>query len=193
MSEMRPLEALLLRNHSWETYHFSGYECSAFLTSENSYRLEMTTAMKRTLSTFCSDCAAPDLSLHGGYISRSLQDSAKVVKSRLLPRNSCNLAVIVSANFASQVVILRLMPLWGPRWVELGHSKVVVSWLLQFHVLFTGAPQKAQRSWELNLPQEKPRKKALRTQGKQLKRKQWGAQRKDFGGRYGFLVFLEFL
>ena len=29
----------------------------------------------------------------------------------------------------------------GPWWVELGHSKVVVSWLLYFHVLFRSAPK----------------------------------------------------
>ena len=28
----------------------------------------------------------------------------------------------------------------GPRWVELGHSEVVVSWLLYFHVLVKSAP-----------------------------------------------------
>ena len=30
---------------------------------------------------------------------------------------------------------------WGPRWVELRRSKVVVSWLLYFHVLFRSAPK----------------------------------------------------
>ena len=29
----------------------------------------------------------------------------------------------------------------GPQEVELEHSKVVVSWLLQFHVLFIGGPK----------------------------------------------------
>ena len=31
----------------------------------------------------------------------------------------------------------------GPQWVELGHSKAVVSWLLQYHVVFRGAPDLA--------------------------------------------------
>ena len=38
---------------------------------------------------------------------------------------------------------------FGPRWVELGHSKVVVSWLLQFHALFRSAPP--QRDRERNM------------------------------------------
>ena len=89
--------------------------------SETSLKaLETTTAMKRRniLCTFCSDCAVFNLSLHGRCISPSLQDSAKVAISRLLARNCCGLAVVVSAIFASQwwpggeVVISRSLPLW---------------------------------------------------------------------------------
>ena len=87
--------------------------------------------------------------------SRSLHDSAKVVISRLLARNCRSLAVVVSAVFASrrwpfatqrwpggEVVISRSLPLWGVE-VDLGHSKVVVSWLLYFHVLFRSPPNGA--------------------------------------------------
>ena len=71
----------------------------------------------------------------GRCISRSLHDSAKVVISRLLTRNCCSLAVVVSATFASLDGQVEKSSFHGrchlgPRWVELGHSKVVVSWLL---------------------------------------------------------------
>ena len=66
--------------------------------------LETTTAMKRrkTLRKISSKCAASSLSLRDRCISRSLHDSAKVVISRLLTRNCCSLAVVVSVIFASQ-------------------------------------------------------------------------------------------
>ena len=81
----------------------------AHLNHRESFRdflkaLETTTAMKRRniSCTFCSDCAVSNLSLHGRCIPQSLQNFAKVVISRLLARNSCSLAVVVSASFASQ-------------------------------------------------------------------------------------------
>ena len=52
--------------------------------------------------TVGSDCCVFDLSLHGRWISQSLQDSAKVCISRLLARNGCSLVVVVSATLASQ-------------------------------------------------------------------------------------------
>ena len=66
--------------------------------------LETTTATKRhkIWRKICSKCAVSNLSFHGRCISRSLHDSAKVVISRLLTRNCCSLAVVVSATFASQ-------------------------------------------------------------------------------------------
>ena len=66
--------------------------------------LETTTAMKRhkILRKFCSNCAVSSLSLRGHCISRSLHDSAKVVISRLLTRNCCSVAVVVSVISASQ-------------------------------------------------------------------------------------------
>ena len=64
--------------------------------------LETTTAIKqRNISRkFCSNCAVSNLSLRGRCISRSLHDSAKFAISRLLTRNCCSLAVVVSVIFA---------------------------------------------------------------------------------------------
>ena len=97
------------------------------------------------------DCWASDLSLHGRCVLRSWQDSSKVPISRLLAHNCCSLGVVVSVSFASrwwpcgEVVISRSLPLWDLE-VELGHSKVEVLWLLQFHVLLRCAPIK-DRDW----------------------------------------------
>ena len=81
--------------------------------------LETTTAMKRRkiLRKICSNRAVSSLSLRGRCISRSLHDAAKVVISRLLTRNCCGLAFVVSVIFASQrwpggqVVVSRSLPL----------------------------------------------------------------------------------
>ena len=70
-----------------------------------------------------------------------------LVISRLLARNCCSLAAVVGATVASQwwpggEVIYGCYCL-GPQEVELEHSKVVVSWLLSFHVLFSIPPKKS--------------------------------------------------
>ena len=99
--------------------------------------LEMTTAMKRhkILRKICSNCAVSSLSLRGRCISRSLHDAAKVVISRLLTRNCCSLAVVVSVIIcasmmarwrsrrftvvATLVAVSRSLPLWdlgGSNW-----------------------------------------------------------------------------
>ena len=67
--------------------------------------LETTTATKRRKigRKICSKCAVSNLSFHGRCISRSLHDSAKVVISRLLTRNCCSLAVVVSANICLSI------------------------------------------------------------------------------------------
>ena len=65
--------------------------------------LETTTAMKRRkiLRNICSNRAVSSLSFRGGCISRPLHDAAKDVISRLLTRNCCSLAEVVSVIFAS--------------------------------------------------------------------------------------------
>ena len=91
---------------------------------------ETTTATKRRKiwCKICTNCAVKNfcnLSFHGYCISRSLHDSARVVISRLLTRNCCSLAVVVSATFVSQwwpggeVLVSRSLLLWdlgGSNW-----------------------------------------------------------------------------
>ena len=86
--------------------------------------LEMTTAIRRCKISCNSggDCWVSDLSLHGCCKSQSLQDSAEVVISRLLPRNCCGLVVVVSAIIAS-----RRWPFASQRWPG---AEVVISRLL---------------------------------------------------------------
>ena len=106
---------------------------------------ETTTAIKRrkVSCTSSGNCRIFDLSFHGRCISRSLQDSAEVVISRLLAGKCRSLAVVVSAVFASrrwpfasqrwpggEVVISRSLPLWGVGRLNWDTRKVVVSWLL---------------------------------------------------------------
>ena len=68
-----------------------------------------------------------------------------LVISRLLAQTCCSLAVVVSAIVTSQwwpggeVVISMLLQPWDPRRLN-WKSKVVVSWLLWFHVLFRIPP-----------------------------------------------------
>ena len=86
--------------------------------------LETTTAMKRhkILRKICSNCAVPNLSLRGRCISRSLHDAAKVVISRLLTRNCCGLAVVVSV-----IICLSMMARWRSRRFTVVATLVVVS------------------------------------------------------------------
>ena len=86
--------------------------------------LETTTAMKRhkILRNICSNCAVSNLSLRGRCISRSLHDAAKVVISRLLTRNCCGLAVVVSV-----IVCLSMMARWRSRRFTVVATLVVVS------------------------------------------------------------------
>ena len=68
-------------------------------------------------------------------MSRSFQNSANVVISRLLDRNCCSLAVVVSTIFALDDGQVEKSSFHGRyqfgTWeVELGDSKFVVSWLL---------------------------------------------------------------
>ena len=61
------------------------------------------------------EAAIVELSLHGRCMSRSQQDSAKVIISRLLARNCCSLAVIVGASQwwpSREVVFSGSLPLW---------------------------------------------------------------------------------
>ena len=86
--------------------------------------LETTTAMKRhkILCQICSNCAVSNLSLRGHCISRSLHDAAKVVISRLLTRNCCGLAVVVSV-----IICLSMMARWRSRRFTVVATLVVVS------------------------------------------------------------------
>ena len=115
--------------------------------------------LKRRLLTFF------DLSLHGRCVSRSLQDSAEVVISRLLARNCRSLAVVVSAVFASrrwpfasqrwpggEVVIWRSLPLWGVGRLNWDTRKVVVSWLLFMCCL--EVPQSRWKRRQIPIPQK---------------------------------------
>ena len=82
--------------------------------------LETTTAMQRHKISCNSGCNA-DLWFHGPCTSRSLQDPAKSVTSRLLACNCCSLAalaVVVSAILTSrrwpgvEVIVSLSLPLW---------------------------------------------------------------------------------
>ena len=104
-----PSTRLLLGSVFGRTDFFADFYFGAAVFFRGFFRdllkaLETTTAMKgRKISCiFCSDSAVSDLSLHGRCISRSLQNSARVVISQLLACNCCSLAVVVSAIFASQ-------------------------------------------------------------------------------------------
>ena len=138
----------IAHTHTHTFQLFGVYEAAMTLIRDFVKALEATTPMKqRKIScTLCRNCAVSNLSLHGSCILRSLQDSAKVVISRLLACSRCSLAVV-----ASPILPVNDGARWrsrhgtvvatsGPRWVELGHAKVAVSWLLYFHVLFRSAP-----------------------------------------------------
>ena len=86
--------------------------------------LETTTAMKRNkiLRKICSNCAVSNLSLRGRCMSRSLHDAAEVVISRLLTRNCCGLAVVVSV-----IIFLSMMARWRSRRFTVVATLVVVS------------------------------------------------------------------
>ena len=92
-----------LRNVNWHPPICSFGRLKLFRDFQKA--LETTTATKRRKiwRKICSKCEVSNLSFHGRCISRSLHDSAKVVISRLLTRNCCSLAAVVSATFCLSI------------------------------------------------------------------------------------------